>query len=141
MPAWLAEIVVCPTPTPVANPVPLIVATAVLDELQVTELVKVCVLPSLKVPVAVTGSLEPMFNEPDGALTAIDCSDAEVTVSTIVFETMPPCVALTFVVPPVRPVAKPAVVIVATAVLEELHVAKLVRFCVLPSLNVPVAVN
>lgn len=116
-------------------------AIAVLDELHVTELVRVCVLPSLKVPVAVDGSLAPMFSEPDGALTATDCSVAEVTVSTTVFETTLFCVALTFVVPPVRPVAKPVVVIIATAVLEELHVAELVRFCVLPSLNVPIAVN
>lgn len=116
-------------------------ATAVLDELHVTELVRICVLPSLKVPVAVNCSLEPMFNEPDGALIAIDCSVAEETVSATVFETTPLSVALTFVVPPVRPVAKPAVVIVATVALEELHVAELVRFCVLPSLNVPVAVN
>ena len=31
--------------------------------------------------------------------------------------------------------------IVATAATEELHVAVLLRFCVLPSVNVPVAVN
>jgi hypothetical protein len=33
------------------------------------------------------------------------------------------------------------VLTVATAVAEEFHVAELVRFCVFPSLNVPVAVN
>ena len=38
-------------------------------------------------------------------------------------------------------VARPAVLIVATVTPEELHVAVLVRFCVVPSLNVPVAVN
>jgi hypothetical protein len=37
--------------------------------------------------------------------------------------------------------ASPAVLIVATAAAEELHVAVLVRFCVLPSAYVPVAVN
>jgi hypothetical protein len=37
--------------------------------------------------------------------------------------------------------ASPAVLIVATAAAEELHVAVLVRFCVLPSEYVPVAVN
>jgi hypothetical protein len=37
--------------------------------------------------------------------------------------------------------AKPAVLIVATPVAEELQVAVLLRFCVLPSLYVPVAVN
>jgi hypothetical protein len=38
-------------------------------------------------------------------------------------------------------VASPAVLIVATAAAEELHVAVLVRFCVLASVYVPVAVN
>jgi hypothetical protein len=38
-------------------------------------------------------------------------------------------------------VASPAVLIVATAAVEELHVAVLVRFCVLASVYVPVAVN
>jgi hypothetical protein len=49
----LAEIVeVCPDVAPVANPVALIVAAVVLEELQVTELVRSCVLLSEKVPVA-----------------------------------------------------------------------------------------
>src|ERR1700731_995204 len=38
-------------------------------------------------------------------------------------------------------VASPAVLIVATLAAEELHVAVLVRFCVLASVYVPVAVN
>ena len=42
-----AEIVVLPVATPVASPAPLIVPTAVLVELQVTELVRFCVLLSL----------------------------------------------------------------------------------------------
>ena len=42
-----AEIVVLPVLTPVASPAPLIVPTAVLVELQVTELVKFWVLLSL----------------------------------------------------------------------------------------------
>ena len=141
IPDWVAEIVVCPTASPVARPVPLTLATVVVDELHVTEFVRVCVLPSLNVPVAVNCSVEAIFNEPEGALTAIDCSVAAVTVSTTAFDTTPLCVAVTLVVPAVSPVANPAAVIVATAVLEELQVAELVRFCVLPSVNVPVAVN
>lgn len=39
------------------------------------------------------------------------------------------------------PVAKPLVVIVATAVFDEVQLAEFVRFCVVPSVNVPVAVN
>ena len=141
IPDRVAEMVVCPTATPVASPVPLTVATAVVDELHVTEFVRFCVLPSLNVPVAVNCSLELIFSEPDVALTAIDCSVAEVTVRRTVFDTTPLCVALTLLVPAANPVANPAAVIVATAVLEELQVTELVRFCVLPSVNVPVAVN
>jgi hypothetical protein len=42
-----AEIVVLPVATPVASPPLVIVATAVFVELQVTELVRFCVLLSL----------------------------------------------------------------------------------------------
>ncbi len=47
----LALIVVLPAATPVAAD-PTIVATAVLDEVQVVWLVRLCVVPSLKLPVA-----------------------------------------------------------------------------------------
>ena len=48
-----AEIVAdCPAVTPVANPLALIVAAVALEEAQVTELVRSCVLLSEKVPVA-----------------------------------------------------------------------------------------
>ena len=46
-----------------------------------------------------------------------------------------------FVDPVPVAVARPAVLMVATVTVEELHVAVLVRLCVVPSLNVPVAVN
>ncbi len=42
-----AVIVVLPTPAPVANPLLAMVATLVADELQVTKLVTVWLLPSL----------------------------------------------------------------------------------------------
>jgi len=45
------------------------------------------------------------------------------------------------VLPVATPLARPALLIVATEVFEELQVAVLARFWVLPSLNVPVAVN
>jgi hypothetical protein len=44
-------------------------------------------------------------------------------------------------VPTPAPVANPAALIVAVAVFDELQVAVLVRFWVVPSLKVPVAVN
>jgi hypothetical protein len=43
----VAVTVAVPTPVPVANPPLAMVATVVNDELQVTELVRVCELPSL----------------------------------------------------------------------------------------------
>ena len=43
--------------------------------------------------------------------------------------------------PGATPLATPAVVIVATEAFDELQLVEPVRFCVLPSLYVPVAVN
>ena len=53
-----AVIVAWPGAKPVATPLVLIVATDV-EELQVTEVVKFCVLPSLKNPVAVNDCVVP----------------------------------------------------------------------------------
>ena len=64
----------------------------------------------------------------------------EPTVS-VVEPIMLPTVALMVELPAATPVAKPPAVIVATPVADEFHVAVLVRFCVLPSLYFPVAVN
>ena len=67
-----------------------------------------------------------------------------VTVSDVEVVTVPE-VAVMVVVPVATLVARPcvpvAVLIVAMFVADELHVTVPVRFCVLPSLNVPVAVN
>lgn len=46
-----------------------------------------------------------------------------------------------FVDPCTTPVANPLTLIEAVAPLDDVHVALLDRFCVVPSLNVPVAVN
>ena len=43
--------------------------------------------------------------------------------------------------PAARPVARPLGLMLALVVLEEFQVTEFVRFCVLPSLKVPVAVN
>jgi hypothetical protein len=72
-------------------------------------------------------------------LTAID-SRAEVMVNDIVPLTVPE-VAVIVVLPPATPVARPAALIVAMAGAEEVQLTELVRFCALPSLNVPVAVR
>ena len=54
---------------------------------------------------------------------------------------MPPDTAVIVAVPAPTLLASPALLIVAAAGVSDDHVAVLVRFCVLPSLNVPVAVN
>ena len=71
----------------------------------------------------------------------IDCRDAAVTVSAMVFEVIPPWLAAILLEPVPAPVASPVVLIVTAAVLDELQVAEFVKFWVVPSLNVPVAVN
>ena len=73
-------------------------------------------------------------------VTATDTSVAAVTVRVALPE-IEPVVARMVVDPVLTAVAKPAVLIAATVPAEELHVAVLLRFCVVPSLNVPVAVN
>jgi hypothetical protein len=55
----------------VAKPVALIVAFAGVGELQVTDAVRFRVVPSLKVPVAVNGSVAPTFTD-EAPVTAID---------------------------------------------------------------------
>jgi hypothetical protein len=79
-----------------------------------------------------------------GGVTVIEFSEALVTVSVAVPETLPE-LAVMVEVPPLTPVASPlvppALLMVATLVAEEVHVTELVRFCVLWSLSVPVAMN
>jgi hypothetical protein len=72
---------------------------------------------------------------------AIDCRVGAVTVNAIAFEVTPLCVAVMLLEPTPAPVAKPLVLIVAAAVFDEVQLAELVRFWVVPSVKVPVAVN
>jgi hypothetical protein len=69
----------------------------------------------------------PLVIEGFVGVTAIDWSVAAVTVSVVEPITVPD-VALIVEVPTPAPVASPAALIVATAVVPELHVALLVRF-------------
>src|SRR5277367_5122416 len=136
----VAVIVELPTPAPVASPPAVIVATVVVAELQVAVPVRFCVVPSLNVPVAVNCCVAPFVIDGFAGVTAIDCSVAAVTVN-VVDPTIDDDVAVIVELPTPAPVAKPPAVIVATVVFAELQVAVPVRFCVVPSLNVPVAVN
>lgn len=71
----------------------------------------------------------------------IDCSTAAVTVRVIEFDVIPLCAALILVEPTLFAVASPDPLTAAAAEFEEVQVTEVVRFCELPSLNVPVAVN
>jgi hypothetical protein len=75
--AWM---VVLPVATAVARPPLVIVATAVLVEVQLTELVRFCWLPSLYVPVAVNCSVAPFTIDAFAGVTASDTKLGGVTV-------------------------------------------------------------
>src|SRR5262249_31032945 len=122
-----------PVPIPEAKP-PLTLTAAALEELHVAELVRFCVLPSLKVPVAVNCSEVPLAMEAFGPLTVIDCSVAAVTAKAKIFDVIPPCVAVMLLEPTATPVNRPPAAMVAAAGLEDVQATEPVRFCVLPSL-------
>jgi hypothetical protein len=75
-----------PVPTAVANPPAIIVATVVVCELQVAELVKFCVELSEKVPVAVNCFVVPLAIDGFAGVTAIDTSVGAVAVTVRVVE-------------------------------------------------------
>lgn len=75
------------------------------------------------------------------AVIVIDWRVAAVTVTAIVLEVTPLCVAVMLLEPLPAPVASPLVLIVTADVFDEPHVVEFVRFCVEPSVNVPVAMN
>src|SRR6185503_14025557 len=134
----VALMLVVPVATPVARPwlplVLLIVATPMIDDAHVTDVVRFWVLPSLKVPVAVNCWIPPMPIEGFAGVTARDCNaGGGVTVSTVEPVTEPE-VALIVVVPAATPVARPWVplvlLIVATPVFDDAHVTDVVRFWV-----------
>src|SRR5204863_158306 len=108
-------------------------ATAVLDELQVTWVVKSCVVQSLRSAVAVKWRVVPFAILGAVGVTVIVDRVAAVTVS-VVFPETSPSVAVIVVVPAATDVARPALSIVAKAVFEELQVTWVVKSCVVKSL-------
>src|SRR5205809_431405 len=130
---------------PFDPPALLRVTTPGVDELQVTWVVRSCVVVSLEVPVAVNCRVSPSGRLGLAGVTAIEVRVAAVTVS-VVFPETPPKAAVIVMGPPAatdvaNPCEPPALLIVATAVLDELQVTWVVRSCVVLSLKVPVAVN
>ncbi len=83
IPFCVAPIVLVPAATPVTRPAAVIVATDEFDELQVTEFVRSCVLPSLKVPAAVNWALVPLAIDVLPALMVIDCRVGPAGVETL----------------------------------------------------------
>jgi hypothetical protein len=130
-----------PALTPVTLPAAVTVATEVLSEAHTTSDVIVCVLESLKVPVALNGCFVPGAIVLLEGVTVIDVTVAFVTVRVAFVET-DPNVAVIVVEPGSMPLATPfPEPIVAVEGAEELHATKFVRLRVPPSLKVPVAIN
>lgn len=103
----------------------------------------------LFINVQLTGGVPPVDDKlaeyatpgvPPGRLGVVINSVAGCTVSFVLFVTDPK-VAVIVDVPPAMPDATPLLLTLATTVLEEDQVTRVVMFCVLLSLYVPVAVN
>jgi hypothetical protein len=129
-----------PAVTPVAKPPAVTVATPVVCEVHVTELVKFCVELSENVPVAVNCSVLPFTIDGFAGVTAIDTSVAEVTVSTVDPLTLPE-IAMIVLDPAAFAVAIPPGAIVAVFVFWDCQLTEALRSFVEPSLYFPVAVN
>jgi len=145
IPMRLAVIVVVPAATDVATPlepdVLLMVATSVSEDFQVTNDVKSCAVLSVNVPVAVNGWVFPRAMLGFTGDTAIDTSTAGVTVSVADDDGTESNIAVMVVEPTSTAVASPVLLIVAVVILDELQIADVVKSCVLPQPNIPLAVN
>src|SRR5215469_12179869 len=137
---------IVPGATPVAIPalegsLP-IVATFRFDEVQNVELVTSCVVPFRNPPTAENGVVAPCRTDVVAGLTVSETMPFGATLSWAV-EVRVPDVAVMVVVPAVTPVARPwlptALLMVATAVFEELQVTRPVTSPVLASSNMPLA--
>ena len=101
-------------PLALTIPLELTVAAALFEELQIAVLVRFCVLPSLKVPVAVNCSVIPMEGDVFGAVTLMDWSVGAVTVNAKLLDAIPFCVAVMLLDPIAAPVARPVELMFAT---------------------------
>src|SRR5262249_23157599 len=132
-----------PEAIPVANPeLAEIVATAVLEDDQATDLVTSCIVPSLYVPAALYCREVPVATCKLTGVTAIDFRVAAVTVTFAAPLVTPFTVALTWAEPELMPRTNPEPIpTVAVLLFVEAQVALEVTSCWLPSLNVPSAAN
>jgi hypothetical protein len=137
----VAVIALVPAVRPVASPAAEILATADVPEFQVAVLVTSFVDLSEYVAVAMNCSVFPTAIEAVAGVTAMLTTVGAATVNVAGADVFPAAVAVMFVLPVATAVAKPLAAIVATLVLDEVHVAELVRSFVLLSEYIPVAVN
>ena len=108
-PSRVAIIVTLPTPVPVTTPgLPVLptVAIASEEEIQLAMVVKSSVVPSEKVPVAVSCLLVPLASEGFTGVIAIESSAADVIVTVVVPDTAP-IVAVIVALPTPLPVTRP----------------------------------
>jgi hypothetical protein len=134
-----AVTVALPEPTPVATPLLDTDTTPLADEVQLIELVKSCVDPSLYVPVACNCTDVPSAIDGFDGVIVTDTSVAGVIVIDVEADVVP-YVPVTVAEPVVLPFARPVESIV-TALDELDHEAWLVKFCCEPSEKYPVIVN
>ena len=135
-----ALIVVLPEAIVVAKPAALIVATAEVEEVQVTELVTSCMLPSLKVPAAANCCICPAATVRFAGVTASETRSAGLTV-TPAEPVMLPDVAIIFAVPTLSACARPEALTEMVVGALELHVTDEVMSREVPLLNSPRALN
>lgn len=139
-----AVMVTVPRLPAAATPPTVIEANRMSDDDQVTVVLMSCVVPSENVPVAVNCWRTPKGIEALAGVTAIEFSTAVVTMRFALPEIVP-FVAVIVTLPGATPLTSPcvgiALLILARLVADELHVTRFVIFSVLPSVNVPVAVN
>jgi len=117
----------------VARPELSIVATAMFDDAQVTELVKFTVVPSWRVPIAVNCCVAPEEIDPLVGVMEMDVRFA-VTTLTVVEPLIPSRVALIVADPDATPVTNPVALTVAIVISEVDQLEELVIVSVLPSL-------
>jgi hypothetical protein len=126
--------IVLPLVSPLVATPPLDVMAAIegLDELQVTSGVTLSVLLSALFPMAVNATwVPPPARELAGVTVIVAGSKSTVKVSAD--EVTEPMLAEMVVTPPVKPVASPVALMLATAGLEELHKATDVMSFMVPS--------
>jgi hypothetical protein len=140
VPEVAVMVVAVPIAMAVAKPLLSTVAANGLEELQVTCIVISWVVPSEKVPVAVSCWVVPPGTLGLAGVIAMEDRVAEVTVRVVLLETAPE-VAVMVVVPAVKAVARPSLLTTATEVSDELQVTNLVISPPGATGNVPVAVN